>query len=454
MGGTVQDKLAGVGLVLALGLWVGGPAAGADPAPSDPALTALVQALHERGVLDEQQYTEISAKAAAKQAETTAPKWWEKLTLFGDFRGRYEGFWYDENPNGTETQSQQRGRYRLRVGMRADIDPHVAAILQLATGAGDNRSANQTFGGNLDWGKDLIEVDLAYLHLTPFPQDGQLPLASTLAFDVGRVPNPFLWTNGRDIMLWDNDINLEGADMRLTARPAEPIELFANMGYFIDQENANSKDPALFGTQVGANVRATDKITIGGRVSFFEFVSLNNAFVTRAANSAASASVTSGGGNIIDGLTGSANGGTTGVIAPAFYIRCGCFEDWPITAYGTFSNNLGAQSSVVSTAGSDSTAWMAGVEFGDKKKFVSLGGGYAYIEANAFPSMFIDSDLFDGRTNREGWLLYGSREIFHNTDLNLTTFLSQAINDSLPTYQNSALNAKRLRLQADLLVKF
>ena len=63
-------------------------------------------------------------------------------------------------------------------------------------------------------------------------------------------------------------------------------------------------------------------------------------------------------------------------------------------------------------------------------------------------------DLFDGRTNREGWLIYGSREIFPNTDLNLTTFLSQAMNDSLPTYQNSALNAKRLRLQADLLVKF
>ncbi len=453
-GGTVQDKLVGVGLVLALGLWVGGPAAGADPAPSDPALTALVQALHERGVLDEQQYTEISAKAAAKQTEQ-APKWWEKVSVWGDFRARYEGFWYEQDPDGSTQDSQQRGRYRLRVGMRADINPRVAAIMQLATGSGDNRSANQTFGGNLDWGKDLIEVDLAYVQLTPFPEEGQLPLHSTFVVDAGRVPNPFLWKNGRDIMLWDNDINLEGADMRFTVHPADAVELFANTGYFIDDENASAKDPGMFGVQAGTNVRASKTLSLGGRVSFFQFVSLDKAFVERAASSTNGPSVTTGGGNILDGLTGSEQGGTLGVVATAFYLRSNYFEWLPATLYGSYSNNLSAESSVLfPQAGKENQAWMVGVELGDKKKYAQIGAGYAYLEANAFPSMLVESDLYDGQTNREGWVVTGSREIFPNTDLNLTAFLGNSIHSAQPAYDDSTSGAHRVRLQADLQVKF
>ena len=426
----------------------------AEDAPKDPALTALVQALHERGVIDEQQYTEISAKAAAKQSEE-APKWWEKISVWGDFRARYEGFWYQDDPDGTNQDSQQRGRYRLRVGMRADINERVAAIMQLATGGGDNRSANQTFGGNLDWGKDAIAVDLAYVQLTPFPKEGQLPLDGTFVVDAGRVPNPFIWKNGRDIMLWDNDINLEGADMRFTAKPADGIELFANTGYFIDDENSNAKDPGLFAIQLGANARATEKLTLGGRVSLFQFVSLNNAFVQRAASSTSSPSVTTGGGNILDGLTGDSQGGTLSIMATAFYLRSNYFELVPMTLYGSYSNNLSAEASVLfPQANKENQAWMVGVELGDKKKYAQIGAGYAYLEANAFPSMFVESDLYDGQTNRKGWVVTGSREIFPNTDLNLTAFLSKAIDDSLPAFANSVSGAHRLRLQADLLVKF
>ncbi len=443
-----------IGVAAALGLLVGGPTAGADDDHNDPALTALVQALHERGVIDEQQYTEISAKAAAKQAEE-APGWWEKVSVWGDFRARYEGFWYQENPDGTTQESQQRGRYRLRVGMRADINEYLAATMQLATGAGDDRSGNQTFGGNLDFGKDLIEVDLAYVTLTPFPDEGQLPLDGTFAVDAGRMPNPFLWKNGRDVMLWDNDINPSGVDFRLTAHPASSIELFANTGYFIDDENASAKDPGMFGVQLGTNARATETLTLGGRVSFYQFVSLDEAFVERAASSTNGPSVTAGGGNILDGLTGDAEGGTMGVVATAFYLRSNYFELLPTTFYASYSNNVSAEASVLfPQAGKENEAWMVGLELGDKKKYAQIGAGYIHLEANAFPSMFVESDLVDGQTNRKGWVVYGSREIFHNTDLNVTAFLSKAIDDALPAFEDSVDGAHRLRLQADLLVKF
>ena len=68
--------------------------------------------------------------------------------------------------------------------------------------------------------------------------------------------------------------------------------------------------------------------------------------------------------------------------------------------------------------------------------------------------MFVDSDLFDGRTNRKGWVIYGSREIFKNTDLNLTTFVSDAIEKASPAFDDSVPGAERVRVQADILVKF
>jgi hypothetical protein len=211
----------------------------------------------------------------------------------------------------------------------------------------------------------------------------------------------------------------------------------------------------VFGVQVGTNARATEKLTLGGRVSFYQFVSLDEAFVERAASSTNGPSVTPGGGNILDGLTGDAEGGTMGVLGTSFYLRSNYLELLPTTLYAHYSNNLSAESSVLfPQAAKENEAWMVGLELGDKKKYAQIGAGYVHLEANAFPSMFVDSDLVDGQTNRKGWVVYGSREIFHNTELGVTAFLSKAIDDALPAFEDSVDGAHRLRLQADLLVKF
>ena len=370
-------------LLLALGILASQVATAGEDTEDPTALTALVSTLHKKGVIDEQEYTDISARAASAQAAEAAD-WWRRLSIWGDFRGRYEGFFYERDPDGERMDNQQRGRYRLRLGMASQINDYARVVLQFATGAGDNRSGNQTFGGNLDWGKDLIQVDLAYLELQPFPHDGQMPLDSTLFVDVGRMPNPFIWKNGRDIMLWDNDINLEGVDFRLTGKPGDVIDVFANTGFFIDDENASSKDPSLYAAQLGANARANDKLTIGGRVSFFQFLSLDEAFVERAADSSNGPNVTTGGGNILDGLTGSETGGQAGILATAAYLRCTCFEAWPVTLYGSFSDNLSAEDSVLfPQAGKEPIAWAVGVEFGDKKRFVQLENSSASVPARA-----------------------------------------------------------------------
>jgi hypothetical protein len=134
------------------------------------------------------------------------------------------------------------------------------------------------------------------------------------------------------------------------------------------------------------------------------------------------------------------------------YARFKYIEDWPILVYGQFAQNVDAES--IAGAGKQDTGWGAGVEIGDKKKLVMLGAGYYSEEANFSPAQFTDSDLFDGYTNREGFMVYAAREIFANTELNLTFFKDDAIEDGAIFAVEDAPSADRMRLQTDFVVKF
>jgi hypothetical protein len=89
-----------------------------------------------------------------------------------------------------------------------------------------------------------------------------------------------------------------------------------------------------------------------------------------------------------------------------------------------------------------------------------LGAGYYHLEANFSPGQFTDSDLFDGFTNREGFLVYASRELFKNTELNVTLFSGEEIEDDAEFDLNALFpdegvtSAERYRLQTDLVIKF
>ncbi len=103
--------------------------------------------------------------------------------------------------------------------------------------------------------------------------------------------------------------------------------------------------------------------------------------------------------------------------------------------------------------GKESVAFNVGVEGGDRKKSIFVGAGYYFIEANAFPSQFIDSDLLEGVTNRKGVGVYGSRQLFKNTDVNVTLYGSDAI-ETAPEFAESIENSERIRWILDLVYKF
>jgi len=410
--------------------------ASAAPASGEenPALLKAFQIMHDRGMIDDAEHAELVAENQAW--ETSHPSFLSRLEWSADFRGRFESFQYDEDDFGVDTQDRNRGRYRLRIGARAKVNEVVTAGFRLASGENDPRSTNTSFGTQDDFGPDAIFIDQAYVELgvpKRFLAEGV-----TVKSIVGKQTNPFLWKNGRDFMIWDQDITPEGVGLQLTGAPTEMLSLFGNAGYFIVDENSGTEDPHVLGVQGGFGLVPTDCFDFGFRASLYDWRSVNDAFLTRAEN--------------FGSLITDTNDYT--VYELAGYGRIKTFEKWPILVYGHFAQNVNADS----IAGHQDTGWGAGAEVGDKKRIL-VGGGYYHLEANFSPSQFTDSDLFDGFTNREGFLVYLSRELFPNTELNLTAFSGEEIDDSaafdIGTVTGTTVpSAERYRFQTDVVVKF
>jgi hypothetical protein len=436
--------------------WGGAPAGAED---DGAVVEEILQVLKDRGIVDETEYQRLAAKNAAYEAERNS--WMPEIDWSGDFRFRHESWWYEEDEIGNERSDRYRIRYRFRLKGVVNINEYADVIFRLVSGGNDNRSNNQTLGSRVDFDTDDIRLNLAYAKMRapsswlPFPE-------GKAVLEMGKVPIPFIWKTsgmkkGKDFMLWDADVAPEGVSLLLSSQPFERTRLFATFGYYIIDENSQAKDPHFWGAQAGAHHELSEDWVMGARASWYEFRSIDSNFNLRGAFALDDdgEGVTSGGGNIPDGLNGDIDGSQFSVVETGAYLTYGGFEAWPISLYGTYARNLDARTSTLFPgAGAEDTAWGVGVEVGDSKKYAKLGVGYWHIEANSFPSMFIDSDFLDGRTNREGYTFYGSREILKNTEIKLTLFVSDEIQDEVPPFGASVANAERLRLQSDIVFKF
>lgn len=372
-----------------------------------------------------------------------------KLQFSGDLRGRLEGFWFDTDAGGSRKEDRRRIRYRLRLNAEAVINDHAALAVRIGSGDLDSRSGNQTLGSPAHFGSNELDIRRAYLIMMPF-SEGSLPdRDGHWEFHFGRVPIPFAWKNGADIMLWDNDINPAGLSTKFDVALSDAASFFANLGYFVIDENSSALDPYVAGIQGGLHFEVAGKAKAGVRGSFYNMDNLDADFIETGVDGSGGAS--SGGGNIAPVLTGNAEGGDLRVAATQAYVE---LQNFPVTLFGGYSANLSAEAPDSLEVGEERAAYNIGIEGGDKEKYVSLGIAYYFIEANAFPSQFIDSDLFDGRTNRKGIMAYGSRQLLKGMDFNVKVFASDAIETDLPAYEESVEGSKRIRVQIDLVHKF
>ena len=373
------------------------------------------------------------------------------LTFWGDIRGRYEGFWYGEDLDGSKKDPRSRLRYRLRLNGKARINDHGAFAMRLGTGDTNSRSGNQTLGSPVDFGPNEIDIRRAYLIINPWA-DGKLPgREGSWAFQFGRIPNPLLWKESPDKLLWDGDINFAGASTTFDTDLGAATNVWANLVYSVIEEKSKAENPYMLAAQAGIK-GGSESFKAGIRGTFYAFADLDSTFIKRGVYSKdQDNAVTSSAGNIRDGLTGDPNGGTLNVVETKAFLKFGWAH---LLVQGTYSVNLDAAESVLEPGiGKEDTAYSLGATVGHKKKNVKFGAGYYVIEANAFPSQFIDSDILDGVTNRKGFLVGASRSIWPKTDLNLTFLKSTPVNDET-LFVHSIKGANRSRVQLDLVYKF
>lgn len=424
----------------------------ASPAVADEtdAVNDVVLLLVERGVIEQEEATRIIERNRAAKKKRS---WFDRITFFGDMRGQYENFWYDKDPLGVEKRDRSRMRYRFRLGASTEINEHLDVAFQLTTGA-TGRSPNETLGaGGTDFAPDAINLRQAYLTYHPF-LEGSIPLGGR-KFDVmvGKMPNLFFSKVGRDYLMWDSDITPEGIAWTYQFNPAEDVALTFSTAYFVVGDNASASNPAVIPTQIGVKAGLSENVTVGGRLSYYawrklddDFHNEDETFLTAAAARSRSTSY----GNVPGGLT---DGRGINIGELRGWVQYRGIENWPILAYASFSKNFSAESVSRFNAGREDLAWSLGFEVGDKKRLATLGAGYFWLEANAAPAQMVDGFIFDGTTNAKGWAIYGVKEVYSHTDLKVTLYLGDPLNDDI-LWGPSVANSDRVRMQTDIVVKF
>ena len=395
--------------------------------------------------------------AAGFVAESKAEEAKKGLQFGGSIRGRYEYLSYLTDATGSQKDTRGRIRYRLRFDAKATINPHSRFYGRLVSGT-DSRSGNATLGSPVDFGPTEISIRYAALVITPWA-DGKLPSGNgQWSFDFGRVKNPYRWKgHGQDMMIWDGDIALAGTGTQFSHKLGDSSHFFVQTGFYQIDENSASDaaDPYMAPFQGGV-IFGGDQTSAGIRGSYYYMAELDADFIQRGVNGEntdGSNGVTVSGGNVPDGLTGSEEGGEIQVVETQAFVgtRLG---STPLLLSGGYSNNNSAEASVTyEGVAKNSVAYNIQLEVGSRNKAILAGIGGYHIEANSFPSQFIDSDLLDGYTNREGLLIYLAKTVMKNTDLGLQYFRSDAI-DNNEALSESVENSKRNRLQIDLLYKF
>jgi hypothetical protein len=127
-------------VAVSLAAALGAPAWAAD---DDQTLTEIVNVLREQGLIDEDEHTELAAKAAKRDAKQA---WTDRVNVWGDFRARYEGFLYEQDiytrANGDRLQDRHPGRYRGRLNVSGEVVSRATVYLRLSSGNEDPRSTN------------------------------------------------------------------------------------------------------------------------------------------------------------------------------------------------------------------------------------------------------------------------------------------------------------------------
>jgi hypothetical protein len=358
------------------------------------------------------------------------------------------------------TVDRQRARIRARLGIDVKIADDFDFGLRLATGNTTNPvTTNQTLGSTLN--KYNFLLDQAFLEYHP---------ADWFKFWAGRFPNPWFNTD----LVWDDDIAFDGVAAQFAGDVVDNVSLFFTAGAFPIENTAfnfpdntttkgKSRDKWLYGVQGGGDWRFARgfDFKVGG--AYYDFSDLEGVLSPACvANTATDPCATDDSkpgflqqGNTLFGIRDLVSNLTNPPLFQ-YYGLATPFRDVNVTARldvsrfgathvvldGDFVKNLAfhksdiAAKSPVNTLGPAVTTGtvttpgpFVGGDMGYQARLLvgypdikerwdwNLNAAYKYLESDAVPDAFTDSDFHLGGTNAKGYVVGAGIGVAHNVNL-------------------------------------
>ena len=423
----------------------------------------LIDLLVKKGVVNDQEAEELRAELVKDfVANTSAGKLnlgstLTELKISGDVRIRYEDrvgvLPATTLIPGGDHQERDRFRYRFRTSLTGKLVNNWSFGVRLETATG-SRSSNVTMGddaGPFAKNNDTVNIGQIYVTYTPTPE---------WTFTAGRMANPFVTTS----MVWDGDINPEGFSEQYRHREGNN-EFFATLGQFLYSTSATqntfggtanaagTKDLYMMGWQGGY------KRYIEGATNYFQITPTIYNYVQtdqRRNPAAFNAAFTPTNGAAVNNL---------------FVLDVPLEYDWvlkngvPMRAFADLAVNFDGKARARKfgqpTLDGENKAYHVGFQYGK----ASLKGEwdvrvlYQSVGAFALDPNLVDSDLFDSRTNMQGFVVGANYALGAATQLSLTYGNGKRKNSTIVAPgsgdigANNALN-KFSVFQLDLNIKY
>ena len=442
----------------ALAVLAGQPTAHAQSADT------LIDKLVEKGVLTTKEAKELRQEAnkdftKAFAAKTGMPNWVNSWKLGGDFRGRSE----QNNAENPLYSDRNRFRYRLRLGMTANMFDDLEVGVRLGSGnpanSGNFAQGGSTISANTDLGngnsRKFLWVEAAYGKWTP---------VHTADWTISGMVGKFDFPLALSPMIWDADLQPEGTAIQITRNLNSDHALkfngmFNALGEF-NQGGANvppggqpSRDPYLLAGQLLWEGKWTPKLDTVLGVSVFNIVNKDGlAFVSASPNSVPNPNA----GN--SHITPAAVGASTGlrynfnpvVVNSAITYKLESFPlykgEFPVKLAGEFMKNP--------AAAKNNEGWNTGLTFGKAghKGLWELSYRYQVLRADAWYSQFADDDNgafyqgspanqlagsgiggnqnWSGGTNVKGHWVKGTYSLTDSLNLSVMYYLNELIINS------------------------
>ena len=343
---------------------------------------------------------------AVPAAALAQDSWTDSISVKGDVRLRYEGI--DEDGE----EERNRGRFRARLGLTADVNDNVKAVLQFATGGDNPVSTNQSFDDGFS--RKDIGLDLAYLDWTPNDR--------THIYG-GKMKNPFHRAGGH-ALVWDSDLNPEGV-----AASYSSGGFFGTAGVMFVEERGSSDDSLLLGLQAGYEFALSDGVSLTAGMSYYDYTETEGN--TPFHNGSPSGNTVDVDGNLVLDYNQ----------VEAFAELSTSLGDMPFSVFADFVQN--------SDADTQDSGYAFGAAIGDAGSPGTWEASIAYqdLEADAVIGTYPDSDFGGGGTDASGFTIKGKYALADNWVLGGTLFLND-VDESIGNKHDYS------RIQLDLEFKF